>query len=187
MGHENNDHHPSLTPKEGSAVFFFQMISHPVINPCPCGLTIGEFMGSTNQHSHTVFFSWVDFLSFVKRALPLSVPDTSSSYSQSSQSRDSVRSLETPPSKPVWETRQPLKAVEHEGRYPSRNDSLHSVDLHHEQEAILGKQSANVIFFNLHEISFFFFFADFFVHYKIIIIILKKKHYNRNHRGFLNY
>lgn len=84
--------------------------------------------------------SWVDFLSFVERALPISVPDTSSNYSQRSQSRDSVRSLETPPSKPVWETRQPLKAVEHEGRYPPRNHSLQSMDLHHEQEAILAKQ-----------------------------------------------
>ena len=128
---------------------FFQVISHPVINPTSTGLTVGEFTASTNQHSHTVFLSWVDFLSFVERALPLSVPDTSSSYSQRSQSRGSVRSLETPPSRPVWETRQPLKAVEHEPRYPHRNDSLHSMDLHHEQEAILGEQSANVIFFNL--------------------------------------
>ena len=131
---------------------FLQMISDPILNPTSTGLSVGEFTGSTNQHSHTVFLSWVDFLSFVERALPISVPDTSSSYSQRSQSRDSVRSLETPPSKPVWETRQPLKAVEHEGRYPPRNHSLHSMDLHHEQEAILGKQSIYVIFFSLNEL-----------------------------------
>ncbi|XP_068726630.1 uncharacterized protein C1orf87-like [Montipora capricornis] len=73
--------------------------------------------------------SWVEFLSFIERALPLPAPDTAFSHS-----RDGRRDLETPPSRPVWETRQPLNSVKQERRYPLRNNSLGSEDLYRKQD-----------------------------------------------------
>ena len=69
-------------------------------------------------------------MSFVERALPLPTSSISSSHSHS---RSGGRVLETPPDRPVWETRQPLKGVSHEGRYPSYDTSMDQ-----EQHNILG-------------------------------------------------
>lgn len=69
-------------------------------------------------------------MSFVERALPLPTSSISSSHSYS---RNGGRVLETPPDRPVWETRQPLKGVSHEGRYPSYDTSMDQ-----EQHNILG-------------------------------------------------
>ena len=69
-------------------------------------------------------------MSFVERALPLPTSRISSSHSYS---RNGGRVLETPPDRPVWETRQPLKGVSHEGRYPSYDTSMDQ-----EQHNILG-------------------------------------------------
>lgn len=85
------------------------------------------------------FLSWLEFLSFVDRALPLPAPNIASSYSQSGDGR---RGLETPPSRPVWETRQPLKGLSREGRYPSQDSGLGSKDVYDKQQNILGKKSS---------------------------------------------
>lgn len=69
-------------------------------------------------------------MSFVERALPLPTSSISSSHSYS---RNGGHVLETPPDRPVWETRQPLKGVSHEGRYPSYDTSMDQ-----EQHNILG-------------------------------------------------
>ena len=69
-------------------------------------------------------------MSFVEQALPLPTSSISSSHSYS---RNGGRALETPPDRPVWETRQPLKGVSHEGRYPSYDTSMDQ-----EQHNILG-------------------------------------------------
>lgn len=81
--------------------------------------------------------SWIEFMSFVERALPLPAPSVASSHSPG---RDGGRGLETPPSRPVWETRQPLKGVSQEGRYPAHDASLDSQDMYQEQQNILVKQ-----------------------------------------------
>lgn len=81
--------------------------------------------------------SWLEFLSFVERALPLPAPSVSSSHSLS---RDGGHGLETPPSRPVWETRQPLKGVSQEGRYPSHDTRMDHSDIYEEQQSILVKQ-----------------------------------------------
>ena len=69
-------------------------------------------------------------MSFVERALPLPTSSISSSHSYS---RNGGHVLETPPDRPVWETRQPLKGVSHEGRYTSYDTSMDQ-----EQHNILG-------------------------------------------------
>ena len=80
-------------------------------------------------------------MSFVERALPLPAPSVASSHSQD---RDGGRGLETPPSRPVWETRQPLKGVSQEGRYPAHDASLDSQDMYQEQQNILGNKIVTV-------------------------------------------
>lgn len=65
--------------------------------------------------------SWFEFISFIERALPLPSPSVASSPSPS---RNSRHGLETPPTRPVWETRQPLKGVNKGGQDGLQVDML---------------------------------------------------------------
>lgn len=47
--------------------------------------------------------------------------------------------LETPPSRPVWETRQPLKGVSKEGRQTSPVGAMDQRDAFEDQKRYLGK------------------------------------------------
>ena len=97
-----------------------------------------------NLTIHLIFdLSWLEFISFVERALPLPSPSVASSPSQS---RDGGRGLETPPSRPVWETRQPLKGVSsREGRRVSPDTTLDQRDMFEEQQRILGNNYSVMI------------------------------------------
>ena len=84
-----------------------------------------------------IFFSWLEFITFVERALPL--PSQSSAPSPSLSRDGGGRGLETPPSRPVWETRQPLKGVSREGRHTSLKSTLDERHTFEEQQRYLGK------------------------------------------------
>jgi len=79
----------------------------------------------------------LEFISFVERALPL--PAQSSALSPSLSRDGGGRGLETPPSRPVWETRQPLKDVSREGRRMSPVNTLDQRDAIEEQQRYSGK------------------------------------------------
>ena len=74
---------------------------------------------------------------FVERALPL--PSQSGASSPSLSRDGGGRGLETPPSRPVWETRQPLKGVSREGRPTSPVNTMDHRDAFEDQQRYLGK------------------------------------------------
>lgn len=82
------------------------------------------------------YLSWFEFISFVERALPL---PSQSVVSSPSQSRDGGRGFETPPTRPVWETRQPLKGVSRERQHASPDTRLDHRDMLEEQQRSIGK------------------------------------------------
>ena len=86
---------------------------------------------------YVIFLSWVEFILFVERALPL--PSQSSASSPSLSRDGGGRGLETPPSRPVWETRQPLKGVSREGRQTSPVSTMDQRDAFEDQQRYLGK------------------------------------------------
>lgn len=84
--------------------------------------------------------SWLEFISFVERALPL--PSQSSGSSPSLSRDGGGHGLEAPPSRPVWETRQPLKGVSREGRTTSPVSTMDQRDAinHMEEQERLNQQ-----------------------------------------------
>lgn len=81
--------------------------------------------------------SWFEFISFIERALPLPSPSTASSPSQS---RNSRCGLETPPTRPVWETRQPLKGVHRGRQHGLQGDMLGEQHRSLEEGSVIGNQ-----------------------------------------------
>ena len=73
-------------------------------------------------------------MSFVERAMPLS--SASSSTSSHSQAAAPSR-LDTPPSKPVWETRQPLGSLSKRDQVIPQQAALEQRKMFDEQQKVL--------------------------------------------------
>ena len=73
-------------------------------------------------------------MTFVERAMPLS--SAGSPESSHSQSLHSV--VETPPTRPSWETRQPLHALSKRQQVIPRAAALEQEEMYNEQKRLLG-------------------------------------------------
>ena len=53
---------------------------------------------STTKSQFSLIYSWIEFLDFLRRAVPLS-------------RTNNLQVMQTPPSRPVWETKEPLQSL----------------------------------------------------------------------------